>query len=90
MNKKYSDKTKEKVIEQYLAGVNVSDLVSKFNVSRTTVYMWTRDHKKKQKYEAVDMKKHKELLHRCERLEKFFHAKELLTTTLSANHFLQI
>ena len=37
MNKNYSDKTKEKVIEQYLAGVSVSDLVSKFNVSRTTV-----------------------------------------------------
>ena len=71
MNKKYSDKTKEKVIEQYLAGVSVSDLVSKFNVSRTTVYTWTRDHKKKQKHEAVDMKKHKELQHRCERLEKF-------------------
>ena len=71
MNKKYSDRTKEKVIEQYLAGVSVSDLVSKFNVSRTTVYTWTRDHKKKQKYEAVDMKKHKELQHRCERLEKF-------------------
>lgn len=71
MNKKHSDRTKEKVIEQYLAGVSVSDLVSKFNVSRTTVYMWTRDHKKKQKYEAVDMKKHKELQHRCERLEKF-------------------
>lgn len=53
MNKKYSDKTKEKVIKQYLAGVNVSDLVSKFNVSRTTVYTWTRDHKKKQKHEAV-------------------------------------
>ena len=57
MNKKYSDRTKEKVIEQYLAGVSVSDLVSKFNVSRTTVYTWTRDHKKKQKHEAVDMKK---------------------------------
>ena len=56
MNKKYSNKTKEKVIEQYLAGVSVSDLVSKFNVSRTTVYTWTRDHKKKQKHEAVDMK----------------------------------
>ena len=52
MNKKYSDKTKEKVIEQYLAGVSVSDLVSKFNVSRTTVYTWTRDHKKN--HEAVD------------------------------------
>ncbi len=84
MNKKYSDKTKEKVIEQYLAGVSVSDLVNKFNVSRTTVYTWTRDHKKKQKHEAVNMKKHKELLHCCERLEKF------ITTTLSANHFLQI
>ena len=71
MNKKYSDKTKEKVIEQYLAGISVSDLVSNFNVSRTTVYTWTRDHKKKQKHEAVDMKKHKELQHRCERLEKF-------------------
>ena len=71
MNKKYSDRTKKKVIEQYLAGVSVSDLVSKFNVSRTTVYTWTRDHKKKQKHEAVDMKKHKELQHRCERLEKF-------------------
>ena len=58
MNKKYSDRTKKKVIEQYLAGVSVSDLVSKFNVSRTTVYTWTRDHKKKQKHEAVDMKKH--------------------------------
>lgn len=33
--------------------------------------MWTRDHKKNQKHEAVDMKKHKELQHRCERLEKF-------------------
>lgn len=52
MNKKYSDRTKKKVIEQYLAGVSVSDLVSKFNVSRTTVYTWTRDHKKKQKHEA--------------------------------------
>ena len=41
MNKKYSNKTKEKVIEQYLAGVSVSDLVSKFNVSRTTVYTRT-------------------------------------------------
>ena len=71
MNKKYSDRTKEKVIEQYLAGISVSDLVSKFNVSRTTVYTWTRDHKKKQKHKAVDMKKHKELQHRCERLEKF-------------------
>ena len=71
MNKKYSDRAKEKVIEQYLAGVSVSDLVSKFNVSRTTVYTWTQDHKKKQKHEAVDMKKHKELQHRCERLEKF-------------------
>lgn len=38
MNKKYSDKTKEKIIEQYLAGVSVSDLVNIFNVSRTTVY----------------------------------------------------
>ena len=56
MNKKYSDRTKEKVIEQYLAGVSVSDLVNKFNVSRTTVYTWTRDHKKKQKHKAVDMK----------------------------------
>ena len=71
MNKKYSDRTKEKVIEQYLAGISVSDLVNKFNVSRTTVYTWTQDHKKKQKHEAVDMKKHKELQHRCERLEKF-------------------
>ena len=69
--KKYSDRTKKKVIEQYLAGISVSDLVNKFNVSRTTVYTWTRNHKKKQKHEAVDMKKHKELQHRCERLEKF-------------------
>ena len=61
MNKKYSDRTKEKVIEQYLAGVSVSDLVNKFNVLRTTVYTWTSNHKKKQKHEAVDMKKHKEL-----------------------------
>ena len=44
MNKKYSDRTKEKVIEQYLAGVSVSDLVNKYNVSRTTVYTWIRDH----------------------------------------------
>ena len=63
MNKKYSDRTKEKVIAQYLSGVSVSDLVNKFNVSRTTVYTWTRDYKKKQKHEAVDMKKHKELHH---------------------------
>ena len=71
MNKKYSDKTKEKVIEQYLAGVSVSDLVSKFNVSRTTVYTWIEAHKKNKKFAPVDMKKHKELQHRCDRLEKF-------------------
>ncbi|MBQ8410090.1 MAG: IS3 family transposase [Clostridia bacterium] len=71
MNKKYSDKTKEKLIEQYLAGVSVSDLVSKFNVSRTTVYTWIEAHKKNKKFAPVDMKKHKELQHRCERLEKF-------------------
>ena len=46
MNKKYSNKTKEKVIEQYLSGVSVSNLVSKFNVSRTTVYTWIEAHKK--------------------------------------------
>jgi transposase-like protein len=50
MNKKYSDKTKEKVIEQYLAGVSVSDLVSKFNVSRTTVYTLIEAHKKNKKF----------------------------------------
>ena len=55
MNKKYSDRTKEKVIEQYLAGVSVSDLVSKFNVSRTTVYTWTQDHKKKQKHKTLKL-----------------------------------
>ncbi|MBE6891773.1 MAG: helix-turn-helix domain-containing protein [Ruminococcaceae bacterium] len=59
MNEKYSDKTKEKVIEQYLAGVSVSDLVSKFKVSRTTVYMWIKIHKKNKKFAPVDMKKHK-------------------------------
>lgn len=68
---KNSDKTKKKVIEQYLAGVSVSDLVNKFNVSRTTVYTWTRDRKKTKKFAPIDMKKHKELQHSCYRLEKF-------------------
>ena len=71
MNQKYSDKTKEKVIGQYLAGVSVSELVNKFKVSRTTVYTWIKEQKKSKKHVPVDMKKHKELQHRCDRLEKF-------------------
>ena len=71
MNKKYSDKTKEKVIEQHLAGVSVSDLVNKFNVSRTTIYTWIEAHKKNKKFAPVDMKKHKELQHRCERFDYY-------------------
>ena len=43
MNQKYSDKTKEKVIGQYLAGVSVSELVNKFKVSSTTVYTWLKE-----------------------------------------------
>ena len=46
MNKKYSDKTKEKVIEQYLAGVSVSDLVSKLNVLKAIVYTWINENQK--------------------------------------------
>ena len=46
MNKKYSDKTKEKVTKRYLASVSVSDYVSKFNVLKAIVYTWINENQK--------------------------------------------
>ena len=58
MNKKYTDKTKEKVVNAYLQGISVTNIVNKFKISRTTVYSWTKQYKKDN---LIDMKKYKEL-----------------------------
>ena len=56
--KKYTDKTKEKVVNAYLQGISVTNIVNKFKIPRTTVYSWTKQYKKDN---LIDMKKYKEL-----------------------------
>ena len=59
MNKKYSNKTKEQVLEKYRCGERIAVIAEEFEISRTTIYRWIReyDNNLPKRNKKVDMKK---------------------------------
>lgn len=63
MNNKYSIETKKMVIQKHDYGEKITDISKQFNVSRTTIYRWIKEHEKNKinHNQTVNMKMYREL-----------------------------
>lgn len=72
MNKKYSDKTKEQVLEKYSYGERITVIAEEFEISRTTIYRWIREFNNNfpKRNKKVDIKTFHELERMYQRQKK--------------------
>jgi transposase-like protein len=72
MNNKYSNKTKEQVLEKCHCGERIAVIAKEFKISRTTIYRWIREHDNNipKRNKKVDMKTFHELERMYQRQKK--------------------
>lgn len=63
---KHQEKTKETVLRLYNSGTNVSDIVARTGVPRSTVYYWIKSGLP-EKTPALDLRDYHFLKQKCER-----------------------
>ena len=78
MGKAYSKEVKEKIINQYLTGVTITEISKEHHLARSTIYTWLKDYNKVKRTKPINMHEVLLLRQKCEQLELMI---EILQTT---------
>lgn len=78
MGKAYSKEVKEKIINQYLTGVAITEIAKEHHLARSTIYTWLKDYNKVKRTKPINMHEVLLLRQKCEQLELMI---EILQTT---------
>lgn len=83
---KYSSAIKSEIIGEYQAGKSVQNLVSEYNVPRSTIYAWIKAYKNSlnTKREPISLRDYSMLKRKTERQERIIHILQVAPCTATA------